>query len=138
MTLPAEYQQLLARIGGDPFDQAGARDRYHRPIVGDRGYQRPSTMAKALDSEANLKDFFAREAVIGVARNPDWFLPRIRQLDENRGADGWKAAMRELVDELHPAADARGAFPGVRGADPRERGVRHALAAERGGLPVRV
>lgn len=107
MTLPVEYQQLLARIGGDPFDQAGARDRYHRPIVGDRGYQRPSTMAKALDSEANLKDFFAREAVIGVARNPDWFLPRIRQLDENRGADGWKAAMRELVDELHAAADAR-------------------------------
>lgn len=93
--------EALLALSVDPFDRAGARDHYGRPIVFDAdgnrmAYRRPSTQAKALDDMAGLIRWKAGMAVRGVAENHHIMVPQVLALDL---ADmGGRQQLYELAD----------------------------------------
>lgn len=108
MTLDA-----LLELSVDPFDRAGARDRYGRPIVFDAdgnrmAYRRPSTQAKALDDLQGLIRWKSAMAVRGVAENHHIMVPQVLAIDLDE-TDG----RRQLYDLADNAAKLAGSDDGA-------------------------
>lgn len=101
--IPEHWRKLIQLDGGDPFDHAGARDGYSRPVVDGDSMRRPSTQAKALDTEQNLADWKARFALYGLARQP-MLTSTIAGLDPDTQEFTYK--MKEIVELCMDASGA--------------------------------
>lgn len=111
-----DLDALLA-LSVDPFDRAGARDHYGRPIVFDpdgnrMAYRRPSTQAKALDDLQGLIRWKAGMAVRGVAENHRMLVPQVLALDPN-DKDGRQALYSLAEDAAKLAGSEDGASLGT-------------------------
>lgn len=115
-------------VNDDPFDIAGKRGRWGRPVVTDPAtgqdieYGRPSTLAKKLDDQSGLIRWAAGMAALGVAENPSYVreLKALNDFDDpktkrilygigerakddaspNRGAD-WGSLIHQTIAAIH-------------------------------------